>query len=81
MKLLKKPLDPETVAATIRITGGNFRSLNRLLTQIERILEINASAEVNREFPSNNRETADIETKPINPHGLGFEEPQLLRDG
>jgi DNA transposition AAA+ family ATPase len=40
-------LDAETVAAIIRVTGGNFRLLGRLLTQAERILEINGLIRVN----------------------------------
>ncbi len=48
VKLPERPLDPEAVAAIIRMTGGNFRLLNRLLTQIERVLGINALDEVTR---------------------------------
>ena len=39
---------PTAVSGIIRITGGNFRLLNRLLTQIERILEINAPQRVTK---------------------------------
>lgn len=42
------PLDQETVAAIIRITGGNLRLLNRPLTQMERILEINSLQQVTK---------------------------------
>lgn len=36
-----EPLDDETIAAIVRVAGVNFRLLHRLLTQMERILEIN----------------------------------------
>jgi hypothetical protein len=49
-------LDPKTVAAVIRVTGGNFRLLNRLLTQIERILEINALQQVTKTATRHQRE-------------------------
>jgi DNA transposition AAA+ family ATPase len=41
------PLDPddtndfETVSAVVRITGGNFRLIERLMTQVARVMEIN----------------------------------------
>jgi replication-associated recombination protein RarA len=34
-------LIPEVIASLIRMTGGNFRLLTRLLTQIERVLRVN----------------------------------------
>jgi VWFA-related protein len=47
VQLPQHQLDPDT-AAIIQIAGGNFRLLNRLLAQIERILEINARQEVTK---------------------------------
>jgi hypothetical protein len=58
--LPQQPLDQETVAAIIRITGGNFRLLNRLLTQMERILEINALPAVTKAVVAAARESLVI---------------------
>jgi len=41
--------DQEAISALIRITGGNFRVLHRLLMQIERLLEINELRMVTKE--------------------------------
>ncbi len=60
MKLPQTPLDSETVAVIIRVTGGNFRLLNRLLTQIQRILEINTLAEVTKTVVEAARESLVI---------------------
>ena len=54
------PLDQETVAAIIRITGGNFRLLNRLVTQMERILEVNSLGEVTKAIVEAARESLVI---------------------
>jgi hypothetical protein len=48
------------VAAVIRVTGGNFRLLGRLLTQAERILEINGLTRMTAEVIDAARESLVI---------------------
>ena len=52
--------DEATQAAIIRVTGGNFRLLHRLLTQIARIVEINALSKVTQEVVEAAREALVI---------------------
>lgn len=60
VKLPCNSIDAATAASIIRITGGNFRLLNRLLTQIERILEINGLQEVSKAVVEAARESLVI---------------------
>jgi DNA transposition AAA+ family ATPase len=41
LTLPEEPFAPKVMARLIRMTGGNFRLLTRLLTQIERVLNVN----------------------------------------
>ena len=52
--------DEAVMATIIRITGGNFRLLHRLLTQIARLVEINALSRVTKEVVEAARESLVI---------------------
>src|SRR5580698_4018454 len=55
-------MDPETVAAIIRVTGGNFCLLGRLFKQAHRILEINGLTRMNATVIDAARESRDRAT-------------------
>jgi Holliday junction resolvasome RuvABC ATP-dependent DNA helicase subunit len=48
--------DQETITAVVQVTRGNFRLLNRLLKQIERIMKINMMKTVTKEIVLSARE-------------------------
>ncbi len=52
--------DAEAVAAIVRITGGNSRLIQRLFTQIERLLQINEMRTVTKEVVEAARESMVI---------------------
>jgi DNA transposition AAA+ family ATPase len=53
-------LAPEVIATLIRMSGGNFRLLTRLLTQVERILKVNQSEIVSKEIVTAARDSLVI---------------------
>jgi DNA transposition AAA+ family ATPase len=54
--------DEDALATIIRVTGGNFRLLHRLLTQVARIMEINTLQSVTAEVVEAARESLVIGT-------------------
>lgn len=54
------PLSEEAVTAVIRITGGNFRLLDRLLSQTGRIARINGLSAITAEAVHAARESLVI---------------------
>ena len=54
--------DEEALAALVRITNGNFRLIDRLHSQIERVLQINDLSTVTKEVVEAARESLVIGT-------------------
>ena len=54
--------DQEAVATVIRVTAGNFRLVQRLFSQIERILQLNNLKTITKEVVETARECLVIGT-------------------
>ncbi len=55
-----EPVSDDVTAAIFRITGGNFRLFSRMLTQVQRILEINGLKQLTKEVVDAARESLVI---------------------
>jgi DNA transposition AAA+ family ATPase len=53
-------LASDVIASLIRMSGGNFRLLTRLLTQVERILKVNQAETVSKEIVTAARDSLVI---------------------
>lgn len=65
--------DDDVLASIIRITGGNFRLLHRLLTQVARLVEINSLAQVTREVVEVARKASSL----VRPDGMEAERQMI----
>ena len=50
VSLSQEAFSADVLGAIVRMTGGNFRLLNRLLTQIERVMHVNDTSTVTLEI-------------------------------
>jgi hypothetical protein len=60
VRLPETVLAPDVIATLIRMSGGNFRLLTRLLTQVERILKVNETEIVSKEIVTAARDSLVI---------------------
>jgi hypothetical protein len=60
VQLPTDPMTTDVIAAIIRMTAGNFRLLNRLLAQIEPVLDVNGLATITTEIVMAARESLVI---------------------
>jgi DNA transposition AAA+ family ATPase len=60
VKLPVAVLSPDVIATLIRMSGGNFRLLTRLLAQVERVLKVNQADVVTKEIVTAARDSLVI---------------------